>query len=53
MMIITRITAATPENSAPATKNGPKTVLCQPGWTDIARFHDTPVCTENMTGMIT
>ncbi len=51
--IITMITAATPEYSAPTTKNGPKIALCQPGWTDIERFHDTPVCTENITGIIT
>src|SRR5690554_6579992 len=42
---------ANPENTAPATKYGGNTVLCQPGTTDVAKSNDTIVCTESTNGV--
>lgn len=38
---------------APTTKYGPKMLLCQPGRSVMPKTHDTTVCTETATGMIT
>src|SRR5450432_1409372 len=44
-------TMANPENTAPATKYGGKTVVCHPGNTDTAKSKDTMVCTESTSGV--
>src|SRR5437868_1395527 len=44
-------TMPTPEKIAPATKYGAKMVLCQPGLSDIAKSHDTTLCTDSTSGV--
>ena len=41
--IIQVMTIAKPEKTAPATKYGGNTVVCQPGMTDTAKSNDTIV----------
>ena len=46
-----KITIATPERMAPATKYGGNRVECQPGTIDMAKSHDTTLCTETTSGV--
>ena len=36
---------------APATKYGAKIVLCHPGRIDMAKSHETTLCTETTSGV--
>jgi hypothetical protein len=44
-------TIAKPEKIAPSTKNGAKSVECQPGTRAIAKSHDTTLWTEMTSGV--
>ena len=49
MIAITKISAAIPLKIAPATKYGPKMVLCHMGAIAMAKSQATTVCTETAT----
>ena len=43
---------ASPEKIAPATKYGAKIVLCQPGTTATAKSHETMLCTDTTSAVM-
>ena len=44
-------TMAKPEKMAPSTKNGAKSVECQPGTSAMAKSQDTTLCTDSTRGV--